>query len=947
MMHPIKSIVGIGASAGGLEAIQAFFSHMPLTKQLTFVVVQHLSPNFASMMDELLAHNTNMPIIKAKNNMLLEAGTIYLIPAKFSAIIDKGQFKLNKLKTNTLEMPINIFLESLAQYKRNAIGIIMSGTGIDGTLGIQKISQNNGLTIAQKSTEAKFSEMPNSAIQSGKIDHILAAQEMPNTIIKHIQTIPKKNNNNHKNNSKYDLIFQLLEIQYDIDFKAYKTGTLSRRIERRMKILSIETLDAYWAYLKNNSEELKNLYNDLLIGVTSFFRDADAFSALEMNVIPELFAKSKQVNSDIRIWVSPCATGEEAYSLAILFKKYADKHHYSFNVKIFASDISYDAIQKAKKGIYTQKEISQIPTAIRKKYFIKNKNDYEIIPELKKCILFTVHNIITDPPFTKIDLVCCRNLLIYIKPKEQKNIIDLLRFSLNIGGFLLLGSSESILALETDLIVKNKNWRIYQKIKRSNIPLIATKLFPKTYAKEHPSLLSHEIPKDLPLYVYNAILNEIIYAGFIMDKAYNLIHSIGQARKLILLPAGAPILILTNIIIDDLKAPLIAGLHQAKTNLKPAIYHNIIINANFFDKKSIEIGVYPIFDSNNQISYYWIRFDDIKQPLKTPKNISLSPLVKNTQNEKLILAYENELALAKKLLQASLENAQTINEEIQSTNEELMSSNEELKSSNEELQSVNEELYTVNQERSLKIEEIIQAKADIDNLILGAEVNALILNRQLEIRMFTPLIGKIFNLLDHDIGRPLENFRHSLKYNLIISKAKQVLKTKKAFEVEITNNTGRWYLLKILPYYLLPNKDVTGIVITLTDIHDLKMSQQKQRLVEVELKLAMKAGLIGSWRWNLSDDTFIYDETTKLIFGLPNLHKMNTFKKFIATIHKEDKKRLEKILNKITAKKSSLRENFSIILSDKSIRYIACSANLFHDAILNQDHMIGIFWIPN
>ena len=948
-IQPPKYIVGIGASAGGLEAIQDFFNHMPTINELTFIIVQHLSPDFISIMDDLLANNTSMPIITAKNRMTLKAGVVYLIPASFEARVEKNCFKLTIINRKSLPLPINTLFESIAvAYRQFALGIILSGTGADGALGMKKIADHRGLTIVQTPNEAKFSDMPNQSIATKKVNCVLPVSEMPDVILEYLNK-PSEFNKDFKqieliSKSEYSDIFQLLDKHYKIDFSAYKLGTVSRRIQRRMQLLGIDNLRAYLSYLTKDSEGLKTLYQDLLIGVTEFFRDPDAFEILKSVVVPALFQKFKKTHEDIRIWINPCATGEEAYSVAILFKQYADEHNLPFAVKIFAADVFNGFVQEAKRGRYPYKSVEHLARDLLNKYFIKSKKYYEVIPEIKEKILFTTHNLLRDPPFTKMDLVCCRNLLIYINPKEQRNITDLLRFSLTIGGFLFLGPSEGLSSLEPELIVKNKQWKIFKKTKNSNYPLMATTPFADPILKGmQPITINHNPMGSFPLYAYNAILHDVVSSGFIIDTSYTVLHSIGNAREMVTLPEGIPILTLPKIIIHDLKNTLIAALNKAKNTLIPVVCDHIIMHQNHDKQHAIKMTVHPILDPNNKISYYWIRFDSTKKTIRK-KSTMFTDDQKGTHHDEIIMGLEKELAEANDLLQSSLESMETVNEEMQSTNEELMASNEELQSTNEELQSVNEELYSVNLERSKKIEEVIQAKTDIDNLIRSAEICTIILNSKLEIRIFTPAVENIFNLVSHDIGRPLKNFRHNLKFDLLMVKVKDVLKNNTTYEVEVKNNTNQWYFLKIIPYYSTQKQIATGVVITLTDINDTKLLQQKKTELEKDLRLALKTGLIGIWHCDLENKAFTYDDTIKNIFGLNSLSSMNQFKRFIASIHLEDRKRLEKAFETTISKNESFEQKFRIIRPDSSVRYLSCSANLHRNESSDSNYITGICW---
>lgn len=950
MRTMINYVVGIGASAGGLEAIQELFNSMPNDTGLTFIVVQHLSPDFKSMMRELLARNTSSPIVIADNNTLLEAGVIYLIPASFSAQISNNRFILTKLKRNSLKLPISGLFKSIAiNFAERSIGVILSGTGSDGALGMKEIANHNGLTIVQAPSEAKFSDMPTNSIATGDINCILFASEIAATIIEYIDQPADFNKElkqiNLVSKNEYSRLFHLLERKYAVNFASYKLGTISRRIQRRMRLLNIDELPTYLDKLSHDELALKTLYQDLLIGVTEFFRDQEAFKVLASDIVPLLFNRYQTTQEEIRIWINACASGEEAYSIAIIFKEYADAHNLPFAVKLFASDVSADFIQQAKKGLYSEQSIARIPAEIVNKYFIKSKHLYEIIPEIKQKILFTRHNLLQDPPFTKMDLVCCRNLLIYITPQEQKRITDMLRFSLNIGGFLFLGPSESLANLAPDLVVKNQLWRIFNKTKRSPFPLISPlRIIQPLTEGTRSSANQHAQPGAVPVYAYNAILHDLIGAGFIIDSAYTVLHSIGKGREILRFPEGAPTLILTKIIHNDLKSALITALHKAQTSLVPVVYDNIAVEQAFDKKHTVKITIHPIIDSTNKISHYWIRLEASKALIKKPTHLLISATTHQADNNELILSLEAQLSETKNILQTSLENTETIHEEMQSTNEELMASNEELQSSNEELQSVNEELYNVNSERSKKIDEVIQSKTDIDNLIRGADICTIILNEQLEIRIFTPAAEKIFNLVSHDVGRPLKNFQHKLKFNELMQTTDEVLKQHTTFEKEIKDTQNHWYLIRILPYYAANHHHVTGVVISLTDINESKLLQQTKDQIEKELRLTLKTGLIGIWRYCIETNRFTYDDTIKNLFGLADLNTMNQAKLFFKAIHPDDKKRIKKVFSAIISKIDNFEESFRIQRPDKTTRYLSCSANRYENLALDLNYIIGICW---
>lgn len=499
--------------------------------------------------------------------------------------------------------------------------------------------------------------------------------------------------------------------------------------------------------------------------------------------------------------------------------------------------------------------------------------------------------------------------------------------------------------MEPDLIAINPLWRIFKKSKHSNFPQVSTTSNIQSLTKElQLSSINNAPCGSLPVYAYNAILHNIVSAGFIIDTSFVVIHSIGKAREMVMLPEGAPTLILPKIIIDDLRAALITALYEAKNKLIAVEYDHITMHQNDGKIRTIKMTVYPICDANNKISYYWICFDPVKASIKKQKKIIISDSQKDTHHDEIIINLQKELSDSRALLQSSLENMETVNEEMQSSNEELMASNEELQSTNEELQSVNEELYKVNLERSKKIQEVIQTKTDIDNLIRGAEICTLILNSKLEIRIFTPSIKTIFNLVNHDIGRPLKNFRHNLKFDTLMDKVEEVLTNNIPFEMEVKNHQEHWYYLKIMPYYTLGEQVVAGVVITLTDINHIKQLQQQKEGIEKDLRGVLKTGLMGVWRLNLENSNFSYDETIKKIFGLKSLSSMSQFNYFIAAIHPNDRKRMEKIFAETIKQKGSFEQIFRIVYPNKSIRHVSCSANFHHDALSNLNFITGICW---
>ena len=946
MDNTLKYIIGIGASAGGLEAIQGFFKAFPQQADLSFIIVQHLSPIFISKMAEILAPYTAYPIATAEDKMPLSAGHIYLIPAAFTAQVKDQCFVLTPHQHRPFLTPINTLLESLAiAYQDSAIGIILSGTGCDGAVGISAIAEHQGFTLVQNPEEAKYPEMPEAALATQHVHESLPVAEMAETILDYIHT--PKNLSQDDNAAKgvdtelYNGLFQLLKQHFKVDFSVYKIGTLARRIHRRMRLLSLEELNDYLVYLKDNQQGLDTLYRDLLIGVTAFFRDPEAFHHLDTEVIPNLFERIKNSKEEIRIWVTPCCTGEEAYSVALLLKRYADRHALEFRVKILATDIHPEFIQKAKKGQYSLAEVASVPKELLDKYFIQANSMVEIVPEIKRKILFFTHNVLLDPPFAKLDLICCRNLLIYIQPKQQAEILGLLRFSLTIGGYLFLGPSEMPARLKPDLIRINPLWKLFKKVNASVRPALSLPMIIPPLSKTLADFSGIGYSWDtVPLFVCDAILNEVISAGFIIDNHHALLHSVGKARKLINFPEGKPVLILTQIIIDELKAPLISTLYEAKLTQKSASAHQIKIPPGIFSEQKVNMTVHPIGYKQDPVAFYWIRFDTESQHAEAWSKEEMTPINK----DKTINLLEKELSEAKALLQSSVENMNVINEEMQAGNEELMASNEELQSTNEELLSLNEELNRANLERSQKIADVIEAKNDIDNLIRAADISTIILDAKMEIRLFTPGVKKIFNLIDNDVGRSLESFKHNLKFEKLLYQAQEVLKTQINHEEEIKNELNHWYLLNIVPYRDAQNTTPTGVVLSFTDIHQTKLLQQEKEIIEKDLRAVLKISSIGVWHTDLQQGNFVYDHAIQACLGVADLSSIKQFKDFIAAVHADDRKRIEDAFEKAIKEHDDFEENFRIIRPDGKIRYLSCYANIHHNRHTENDYFTGICW---
>lgn len=834
-MKPISHIptyiVGVGASAGGLESLERLFEHMPCDTGMAFVVIQHLSPDFKTMMDELLARHTIMPVLLATDQTTIQANTVYLLPPRKEMIIAEGRLLLTDRESrNDFSLPIDRFFRSLAQDAgEQAIGIILSGSGSDGSRGIQDIRKAGGLVLSESEQTAKFNGMPLSAQATGVVNQVLAPKDMPHYLLAHadrpaqvpalIAPVPDEG---------IEAIFELLRNECGIDFSHYKPSTITRRIERRLQLTHTNHLDQYLSRLRQEPEELRILYADLLIGVTRFFRDAKCFLRLEQEIIPNLI-KRNDPEEQIRVWVAGCATGEEAYSLAILLHEQLTALKRPVRVKIFATDVHRSSLDTAGAGIYSEEHLVDVSQERLQRYFTRKLDGYHVVPELRQLIVFAPHNVIKDAPFTRMDLVSCRNLLIYLQQKAQKKVLSLFHFGLKTGGILLLGSSETPGDLIDEFDKVDERCKIYRK--RRDVRLGSNDLHlnaPNRTALAVPALhISHE--KTPLLDIYDQLLNRYMPPAFLVNEERELLDSFGGAERLLKFKARRPSSDLLELLSVDLKATIAGGLRRARKERKVIYFSGIRINIDDHEEV-FRLNIEPIINGRNGLFNFLVVFEPLPQSATPSPQLPIrddQPL--QTTHEHLE-ALEEELRYTKENLQATIEELETSNEELQATNEELVASNEELQSTNEELNSVNEELFSVNSEYQNKIGELRELNEDMHHLLESTDIGTIFLDRHLRVRRFTPRIAEVFDLMPQDIGRPLNSFSHRLINPTLYTDLAQVLRDGQLLEREVySHQHERTYFLRLLPYRN-PSR-VDGVVLTLTDI--TAMEQARTRLKQL------------------------------------------------------------------------------------------------------------------
>jgi two-component system, chemotaxis family, CheB/CheR fusion protein len=824
-------IVGIGASAGGLESLEQMFRHMPPDSGMAFVVIQHLSPDFKSFMDELLSRQTDIPVCRAEHEMEVQANHIYLIPPRKEMIISGGKLLLtDKDPKQSLTLPIDHFFRSLAQEAGScAMAVVLSGSGSDGSRGIRDIHAAGGLVICESLNTAKFDGMPISAIDTGVVDLELPPEQIPQAMVKHVRTMLGANDDSSPtiDHQGFADIFELLNQEYGLDFSHYKSTTVGRRIHRRLPMNKIGSLTDYTVRLKNDAIELNALYKDLLIGVTRFFRDPGAFEALENQVIPELLTRVPP-EQEIRVWVAGCATGEEAYSVAMLLHEKLEAAGRPINAKVFATDAHRGSLEIASQGIYSDDALADVPEERLARYFQRKADGNHVGQELRQMIVFAPHNVLKDAPFTKLDLITCRNLLIYLQPLAQKKTLSLFHFGLKVGSVLMLGPSETPGELQEEFDPIDEHWKFYRK--RRDVAL-------STDARQplRPPELLRRSPLAAPpmrtvadatlVAAYDTLLSRYMPAGFLISDRRELLHVFGAGDKYLRIKPGRSTSDIFDLLHEDFKASVTGAIQKVRKDLVPVQYSGI--RATLDGREGLyRVSAESIENRRSKTVQIFISIVELEQPFTIEDHDGgtrrLDADVSQLSRDR-IENLESELRYTKENLQATIEQLETSNEELQATNEELMASNEELQSTNEELHSVNEELYTVNAEYQKKIAELVELHADIESLLASTEVGTIFLDQELKIRKFTPSISRAFQLLPQDVGRRIDSFAHSMLHAGLVQDIQAVLRGGPPCEREVSDHEGRSYLLRIFPYQT--PRGINGAVLTLVDVSPLKKAE--------------------------------------------------------------------------------------------------------------------------
>ncbi len=891
-------VVCIGASAGGLEALQEFFQNMPPNPGAAFVIIQHLSPDYKSLMGELLARHTPLNIHRVIDGMPVEKDHLYLIPPRKNMTIFHGKLLLSDQNPGrSLNLPIDIFMRSLAKdQEKNAIGIILSGTGSDGTLGIRAIKEYGGMTMVQDDRSAKFDGMPRSSISTGKVDIIRSASQLPLELFNYINhplisKSEKIEQQISEDGNQLSKMISILRDEMGVDFSCYKDSTIIRRLEKRISINRFANIEDYVNFLSGNQREVHVLFNDLLIGVTRFFRDEDAFEKIKNEVLPVIL-KPNLTGIPLRIWSSGCSTGEEPYSLAMMIKEYLNENFINREVKIFATDIDSDALDFAGSGTYPESIVSDVSQERLSRFFTRKDGGYQITDSIRSMVIFAKHNILRDPPFSKIDLISCRNMLIYLNADVQQKILSMFYMSLKENSFMFLGSSESIGGLSDGFFTIDSKHKIYKQkpgfrpamMEPFTVSPIQNK---RNELKSVGSYLSRSKVKISRIdSIFDELLGEYVPPSVIIDDSYEIIHTIHNVGGFISLPIGQISLNLLKMLPKELSVLVSSLLRKASNSDQIVVFENILLPK--FPEKTIDISGRRLTDNKTGERYFIISFLEKDASVKKPKSKArIGKLEVNNQYQDRIAELERELQFKSESLQATVEELETSNEELQSSNEELIASNEELQSTNEELQSVNEELYTVNAEHQNKIEELTELNADMDNLLKNTKIGTLFLDRSLTIRKINDVAARLTNIRITDIGRPIHHISFDNLYSDFMNDLQNVLETLQSKETEIHDKNKDSYLVRIIPYRTAEYA-VDGIIVTFIDINSLKKSEEHISQLNNRLEMAMNLGGLSWWEWDYSKNILKTGSLKATLLGFTPEEIGSGYEAWSALVHPDD-----------------------------------------------------------
>jgi two-component system CheB/CheR fusion protein len=905
-------IVGIGASAGGLEALELFLGNVPESSGMAYVVIQHLDPTQKGMLPELLQRITRMKVFQVKDRMRIKPDCVYVIPPNTSMSILKGVLHLfEPIESRGLRLPVDFFMRSLADDQHEmAVGVILSGMGSDGSIGLRSIKENNGIVVVQEPELAKYDSMPRSAIESVVVDLIAPPDLLPKMIKDFLKRIPIVKSGlvtDIKDKSSLEKIIILLRTNTGNDFSLYKKNTVYRRIERRMTVHKIDKISEYVHFLQENPKESNILFKELMIGVTNFFRDAPVWEKLKVTILPKIIS-NLQEGTILRAWVPGCSTGEEAYSLAMIFKETIEKinPHNGITLQIFATDLDNEAIETARKALFPLNIAADVSQARLTRFFNKADDGYRVNTEIREMVVFANHNIIMHPPFTKIDILSCRNLLIYMDTELQKKILGLFYYSINSEGYMILGSAETLGTQSPLFVAEDSKLKIFKRAVTTIIPELFD--FPSSFSRSRSASTEKNNParpiQNIQSLADQLLLQRFSPAGVLVNENGDIIYISGRTGKYLEPAVGKANMNIFAMLREGLGNEFPVAFRKAVMKKESVVMHNVRVGSNgstltlnvtiqWIDKPDLLSGnlmiIFSEVTDHPDISHRTTRGKKIHTSLKQ-------------------IELENELQQTREEMQSTLEEMQTsqeelksTNEELQSTNEELQSTNEELTTSKEEMQSLNEELQTVNAELQSKVEDFSRVNNDMKNLLNSTDIATLFLDKDLNIRRYTNQATKIFKLIKSDIGRPFTDLVSDLTYPELADDAMEVLRTLIFIQKQIPAKEERWFLIRIMPYRTFDDR-IDGLVITFINLSDLKQVELKLHETEQMNRLLINSSSLAILKLSHDGKIHEFNPEAERFFGKANKDVLNQdfIKMFIPEkSHKKTENEMKMLVRKM------------------------------------------------
>ena len=830
-------IVGIGASAGGIQALKEFFANVPADSGIAYVVILHMSPEHESKLAEILQTTSPIPVIQVRQLTKVEPDHVYVVPPSHNLAMKDGHLGLaHMIAAEERRSPVDLFFRTLADTNDSrAVSVILSGTGANGSVGLKRIKEAGGVAFVQDPSEAQYNDMPQNAIATGLVDYVLPVKEIPPKILSYKElrgTVQIAETIEIPLSDEQALreIFTHLRRCTTHDFSNYKRATMLRRIERRLRLRELSSLQEYAQLLREDKDEPKALMKDLLISVTNFFRDPESIGALATQIIPSSLANKREQDL-LRVWIAGCATGEEAYTLAMVLVESLDELSHPPQLQIFSSDLDADAIAIAREGYYSEAEVNDVsPTRLRR-FFVKDFAGYRIRRDIRELILFAQHNVLKDPPFSHLDLVSCRNLLIYLNRSAQSRLMETMHFALNSGGYLFLGSSESIEGATNFFSSVDKEHHIFQ-----SKPVPTRAIFPIPDVLMKPVIRSTELPStgqetraiERLEYVdlHQRLLEQYAPPSVVINENYDIVHLSERAGRYMQVSGGEPTNNLLSLIRPELRLELRTALYHAVKTRTQVGTPAIVVQTDDGSAKRVRMSIRSAFrETDGSRGFILVVFTEDGEPIATPaltKELDAEPIAKQLEQE--LLQSKSQLRTTVEQYEVQQEELRASNEELQAMNEELRSSTEELETSTEELQSINEELTTVNQELKIKIEELAHANNDFINLMNSTDIGTIFLDRAQRVKMFTPCADEAFNLIPSDINRPLSHITHKLAYGDLQNDIDKVVHHLTKVEREVRTTENRWYMMKIVPYRTSDDR-IEGVVLNFVDITAIKTAQ--------------------------------------------------------------------------------------------------------------------------